>query len=129
MSHIVEAKTQIKNPNLALLRQAVELLAQQHPGGEIRDYYYTFERKQRRTSLALFTNLMRRGMAVEVKKGELTFIGDSYGYEEDYQQIQQQIVQTYVSLATMQALQALGYQTTAEDGEGGQVVIAGVTYA
>jgi hypothetical protein len=129
LSHIVEAKTQIENPDQALLRQAVELVAQQHPGGQVRTFYLTYEGDRERTTLAIATSTMHRGMAIETKNGKLTFVGDSWGYRQLYQEVQQQIIQTYVSLATMQALAALGYQTAVEDGEAGQVVISGVTYA
>jgi len=50
MSHIVEAKTKIKNPDRTLLRQAVEIVAGQYPGGKLQDYYYTYEH-WRRSSL------------------------------------------------------------------------------
>jgi hypothetical protein len=129
MSHIVEAKTQIENPDQTLLRQAVEIVAGQHAGGEVRDYYLTYEGQQRRADLAIATATMHRGMAIEVKDKQLTFVGDSWGYGYHYQQLQQQILQTYVSLATIQALAALGYQVGTEDGEAGQVLISGVTYA
>jgi hypothetical protein len=129
LSHIVEAKTEIENPNQALLRQAVEIVAGQHAGGAIHNYYFTYEGQKRRSDLAIATTRMSRGMAIQVKDGKLTFVGDSWGCVDHYQQVQQQIVQTYVSLATIQALQALGMQVTTEDGESGQIVIAGVTYA
>jgi hypothetical protein len=129
MSHIVEAKTQIENPDQTLLRQSVEIVASQHAGGEVRNHYLSYEGQQRQADLAIATTTMHRGMAIQVKGGRLTFVGDSWGYGYHYQQIQQQILQTYVSLATVQALQALGYQVNTEDGEAGQVVISGVTYA
>ena len=129
MSHIVEAQTQILNPDRELLREAVSLVAKQHTGGKIQNFYSTYEREKRQTPLAIRTRLMYRGMAIVVQDGQLTFIGDGYGYEMHYAEVQRQIVQTYVSLATMQALQALGYQTSVEDGEAGNIVIAGVTYA
>lgn len=129
MSHIVEATTQIENPDQTLLRQTAELVAQQHPGGKIQTFYLTYEGERERAPLVIATSTMHRGMAIQVKDKKLTFVGDSWGYRQHYQEVQQQIIQTYVSLATMQALAALGYQTTVEDGEAGQVVISGVTYA
>lgn len=129
MSHIVEATTTIENPDRALLRQAVGLVADQHEGGEIRTYYLDYYEREHRVSLAIATAEMYRGIGIVVKEKKLTFVGDGFGYEELYEQVQQQIVQVYVSLATMQALQALGYQTTAEDTEQGRVVLTGVNYA
>ena len=129
MSHIVEAKTSILNPNTALLRQAVEVVAQQHSGGRTADYYLTYAGKRVRARLAIFTDDIHRGIGIIVKdSGELSFIGDPFLYEEQAEVVQQQIVQTYVSLATMQALQQMGYATTAEDGEEGQVLLKGVAH-
>jgi hypothetical protein len=128
MSHIVVARTSIQNPNTLLLRQAVELVAKQHSGGRLADHYLTYRGKRVVARLALFTDDIHRGFAIVVKEtGELSFIGDPFLYEEEAEAVQQQIVQTYVSLATMQALQQMGYQTTAEDGEEGQVVLTGVS--
>jgi len=130
MSHIVQAKTSVKHPDLALLTQAVNLVAQQHSGGRIADYYLTFARSRRTDAqFAIFTGELDRGMGIKIKKtGELTFIGDFWAHEELATQIQQQILQTYVSLATMQALQAMGYQATAIEGEQGQLILTGVSY-
>jgi hypothetical protein len=58
-------------------------------------------------------------------------VGDSWGVQRSYEHLQQEILQMYVSLATMQALQAMGYSSQALEGEvgTGQVVIQGVSYA
>ncbi len=128
MSHIVEAKTSIQNPNGALLRQAVQVVAQQHDGGRVVDHYLTYAGKRVASRLAIFTDVIHRGIGIIVKEtGELTFIGDPFMYETQAEAVQQQIIQTYVSLATMQALQQMGYQTTAEDGEEGQMCLTGVS--
>src|SRR5713226_4734750 len=85
MSHIVQAKTSVKHPDLALLTQAVKLVAQQHSGGRIADYYLTFARSRRTDAqFAIFTSELERGMGLKIKKttGELTFIGDYWGHEE-----------------------------------------------
>lgn len=130
MSHIVEAKTQITNPTMTLLRQAVELVAGQQPGGRLANHYLSYFGKKHRVDLALVTDEVYRGIGIQVKPtGELSFIGDFYGYEELARSLQQRIVQTYVGLATMEALQALGYQASASEGENGQLILTGVTYA
>ena len=129
MSHIAELRTTIKNPDQELLRQAVELVAGQHEGGSVGTSYSDYYGEPHRVPLAIATGTMHRGMGIQVKEEKLIFIGDGYGYEEHYKQVRQQIVQGYISLATMQALQALGYQTSVEDGEQGQVVLTGVNYA
>jgi len=131
MSHIVEAKTSIANPDLVLLGQAVELVAQQH-GGSVQNFYLSFNRKRHRvnTKLALHSAELHRGIGIQLSNtGELTFVGDPWGAEVLFTQVQQEIVQAYVSLATMQALNQLGYTTQAIDGENRQVIIQGVNYA
>jgi hypothetical protein len=40
----------------------------------------------------------------------LKFVGDFYGCQSLASQLQKQIVQTYISLATMRVLQQLGYR-------------------
>lgn len=132
MSHIVEAKTTISNPNMQLLAQAVELVCQQHEGGEIRDHYVDYYRKPHTvsTGLAIYTSELFRGIGVEVaQSGELTFVGDPWAVNTLFAQIQQEVVQSYVALASMQALQSLGYSTQAINGENRELVIQGVQYA
>jgi hypothetical protein len=130
MSHIVEAKTSITFPDEALLRQAAQVIAQQH-GGSIQAYYLDYYHQQRQAPLAIQAPDLPRGIGLKVnaKTGELTFIGDNWGYETLYAQIQQEVVQAYVSLATMQALQQMGYSAQASEAESGQVIIEGVSYA
>jgi hypothetical protein len=133
MSHIVEAKTSIVQPDLAVLRQAVEVVAQQH-GGTVENFYvdYYGKRHQVASQLALFTPEVKRGIGLLIDQatGVLSFTGDPWAVQALFQQLQQEIVQTYVSLATLQALQALGYTAQALEGEAaGQIVIQGVAYA
>jgi len=131
MSHIVEAQTSIVQPDLAVLRQAVELVAGQHQG-TIEPFYldYYGKRHEVASQLALFTPALKRGLGVVVREtGELVFEGDPWAVQALFQQLQQEIVQTYVSACTKQALEAMGYSTQALDGEHGQIVIRGVAYA
>jgi hypothetical protein len=131
VSHIVEAKTSVVNPDQELLRQATELVAQQNQG-RIESFYIDWNRRQHACPLAIFTRDLRRGIGITVDAatGALTFVGDPYGIEEIYQKVQQEVLQMYVSLATMKALSEMGYTTQALDGEqAGQVVVQGVSYA
>lgn len=141
MSHIVEAKTTIKFPveqpallerAKALLAQAVEVVASQHPSGRIEQHYLDWYRHQLPTELAIFVQGLPRGMAVVIdpSSGELKFVGDFWGAEELAQQLQSEITQAYVIMSVSQVLQAQGYLTAIGDGsEQGQVVIKGVSYA
>ena len=131
MSHIIEAKTTIQNPNRELLGQAVSLVAQQHQGYILDNYHDYFERTHTvSTGLAIYTPNLTRGMGVEIKEsGEVTFVGDPWRVQNLFAQLQQEIVQMYVALASMQALQSLGYSTQALDGGNREVVIQGVQNA
>ncbi len=60
--------------------------------------------------------------------GTLSFKGDPWQVQEAFNLLQQQIVQTYVSLATMAALRQMGYTAEASQEEQ-QVVIRGYVYA
>lgn len=130
MSHIVEAKTAILHPNQQLLQQAAALVAEQHQG-TVEAWYQDYYGEQHEVPLAIVAPRLRRGIGITVnaKTGELTFIGDSWRVEQHYAQVQQEVVQMYVSLATMQALQAMGYSSQALESQAGQVVIQGVSHA
>lgn len=131
MSHIVQARTTITNPNLALLGEALQIVAGAHEGGYQSDHILSYNRKRRRvnTRLALFTSTIHRGIGIELTpEGAMEFKGDPFLVEDEYERIQQEIVQTYVSLATMKALEQMGYSSEASQVEQ-QVVIRGVTYA
>ena len=131
MSHIVEARTQIQNPNLDLLRQTLEIVAGTHEGGRVEDHILDYGRRRQAISsgLAVFTGRVFRGIGIEIDaQGTLSFKGDPWAVQAAFNQLQQEIVQTYVSLATMQALRAMGYTAEASQEEQ-QMVIRGVAYA
>lgn len=127
MSHIVEARTAILNPNRQLLSQAVNLVAQQHQGNVQLVYVDYYGRPQEvSTGLAIYTPILHRGIGVDVVESQLTFKGDPWGARDEFEQVQQEVIQMYVALASMQALQSLGYTTQAQDGDNREVVIQGV---
>lgn len=131
MSHIVEARTTIQNPDLALLRQALEIVAGAHEGGHVEQHILNFSGRQQpvETGLAVFTGQVHRGIGIEItNEGMLIFKGDPWRVQEAFNLLQQQIVQTYVSLATMAALRQMGYTAEASQEEQ-QVVIRGYVYA
>ncbi len=131
MSHIVQAKTTIVHPNLALLAETLQIVAEAHEGGRVADHILDFGMRRQRvnTQLAVFTRCVHRGIGITLTpQGEMQFTGDPWAVHTEYEQLQQEIVQTYVSLATMRALEAMGYTSEASQVED-QVVIRGVTYA
>jgi len=108
MSHVSVFKTKINNPNPQLVHQVMQALAQQLNAQLLinqnyRDKYVTVE--------ADYILVLPNGRAIGVNVGEvLKIVGDSYGWRSQYQQLQQQIVQTYVHFALLQQLQKMGYQ-------------------
>lgn len=131
MSHIVEARTQIQHPDVALLRQTLDIIAGAHEGGHVEQHFLDFSGRPQSvsTGLAVFTGQVHRGIGIEIThEGMLTFKGDPWRVQDAFSLLQQEIVQTYVSLATMQALQAMGYTADASQ-EDTQIVIRGVAYA
>src|SRR5713226_8874064 len=116
MSHIVEARTTIQNPDLALLRQTVEIVAGAHEGGRVEDHILDYGRRRQAISsgLAVFTGRVLRGIGIEIDaQGTLSFKGDPWTVQQEFTQLQQEIIQTYVNLATMAALQQMGYTAEA----------------
>ncbi len=81
MSHIVEARTTIQNPDLALLRQTVEIVASAHEDGRVEDHILDFGRRRQAVSsgLAVFTGRVFRGIGIEIDtQGTLSFKGDPW---------------------------------------------------
>ena len=111
MSHISVLRTRIVNPNKQLVQQVMQALAQQLNAQLLvnqsyEDKYVTVE--------ADYILVLPNGRAIGVVcRDSLEIVGDSYGWQSQYQQLQQQIVQTYVHFALLQQLQQMGYQLQA----------------
>jgi len=110
MSHISVFKTKIVNPNKQLVHQVMQALAQLHNAQLLinqsyRDRYVTVEADY----ILVLPN--KRAIGV-VCRDSLEIVGDSYGWEKQFNQLRQQIVQTYVHFALLQQLQQMGYQLT-----------------
>ena len=108
MSHISVFRTRIVNPNKQLVHQVMQALAQQLNAQLLvnqvyRDKYVTVE--------ADYILVLPNGRAIGVVCGErLEIVGDSYGWRDQFNQLRQQIVQTYIHFALLQQLQKMGYQ-------------------
>ena len=110
MSHISVFRTRIVNPNRQLVQQVMQALAQQLNAQLLvnqsyRDAYVDIK--------ADYILVLPNGRGIGVRVGEvLKIVGDPYGWESQYYQLEQQIVQTYVHFALLQQLQKMGYQLT-----------------
>lgn len=150
MSHIEEATTNLtfqalatlmqqgdaeaiaQHPCMALLRQAVTLVAHAH-GGSVKATYdnYGGWAQKTNTNLALHVpGLLPRGIGllVDLKTGALTFKGDPWDHEEFFAEVQQKIVQNYVVLAHCAALRRMNAQVSTQMLDHQQVVITGVLH-
>jgi hypothetical protein len=115
MSHFSLIKIKIKNPNMNLLRRAVELVAKELNGqvvGRIHDYYH-----RTMDCIAGLVNAdFRRGVGVRVSaSGDVEVVGDFWNVPRSaVERFQQLLVQNYTALAMQTALAQLGYQVQAQ---------------
>ncbi len=150
MSHIEEATTTLKftalaalmqrgdpdafeqHPCMALLRQAVTLVATAHGGTVCTTYRdYSGDAQQTNTNLALHVpdKLPRGiGLLIDEHTGALSFKGDPWAHEAFFAEVQQQMVQHYVVLAHAAALRRMHAQVSTQVLDNQQVVITGVLH-
>lgn len=150
MSHIEEATTNLtfealahlmqqgdteaieQHPCMALLHQAVALVAKAH-GGSIRATYDNYDGQPQSTNTNLALHVPGKlprgiGLLVDLKTGALTFKGDPWAHEAFFAEVQQKIVQNYVVLAHCAALRRMKAQVSTQTLDNQQVVITGVLH-
>lgn len=98
---------------------------------ECRTYHAPNERKAYPVKLGLFVEGLTRGIGIFIHPvtGELRFVGDAAGVQTLFTQLKNQIVQTYTALQFQAVLAEIGYQTSLQSGEQGQLILRGVSYA
>lgn len=111
MSHVSVFRTQIKNPNMETLREALEALASQlnaelHVNKEVRDRYDVVQGDY---VLALPNG---RVIGVRVFQGQLQIVGDPWGWRAEFDEVKNKIVQTYIHFALLRQLAEMGYQVS-----------------
>lgn len=149
MSHIEEATTTLKftslaaliqqghaeavaqHPCMALLHQAVTLVARVH-GGSVETTYddYHWQAQPTNTNLALrIPDKLPRGIGLQVdlETGALIFKGDPWRHQAFFAEVQQKIVQNYIILANCAALRRMNAQVSTQMLEN-QAVITGVLH-
>jgi len=112
MSHLTIAKVRIKNPNLDLLRQVFNVLAQEYKCeiiNYVRDYYGRSQDVL--FALALPGKGKAFGIGVQVdEQGNLIVIGDDWAFGKLFHEIRDKIVQYYTAMAIAQIAQQMGFQ-------------------
>jgi hypothetical protein len=132
MSHITEERTDIYNPDMTALGEAVKLVAQQR-GGTVQETYLDFWGRVGRTNLnlALFVPGLEYGIGLMLDAdGALTFQGDNYEVVELYNQVQTEIKQAYVAYGYILSLKELGFDVATTDDPTGQrmLILEGESY-
>lgn len=112
MSHFTLIKIKIKDPNVQLLKKAIEQVAKELNATiitQVQDYYG----RAKDVIIGLKNNEFCRGVGVIVEGGEIKLIGDFWGVKQSYiDQFQQLLTQNYTALAVQASLQQLGYQVS-----------------
>jgi hypothetical protein len=130
MSHIEVNKTSLENVDVGLFKIALDLVAEEFQGSAsdtIKDYYGRDIRDSEGETLigAVKTANVNRGIGAMIKDGKLQFIGDKWGYEKAYSQLQKLIETTYTKLAVIKAFKNMGYNAELETLSDGSVLIKG----
>jgi hypothetical protein len=115
MSHFSLIKVKIKNPNIALLKKAVELIAKELNGQAVSQIYDYYGRTMD-VVVGLLSKTFHRGVGVKINNsGEVEIVGDFYGVPYSaVKRFQQLLIQNYAALAMQTALAQLGYQVQAQ---------------
>ena len=111
MSHISLVRVKIVDPDMDLLRHAVEHLAREIGAelvGEIEDYYGN----KTRVGLGIKNSTFFRGVGFEVgENGEVNVKGDFWNISrKEVENLKLGLVKHYTALATATALRNMGYQ-------------------
>lgn len=109
MSHVSENQTNIRQTHEGILQETLELVVAATPGMEVKQAFKNWGMSDVKCDVAIFTPGMKRGIGINFKNGPLTFVGDSYGAESEYNKTMAVIKQTYYTVAAKKALEAIDY--------------------
>ena len=110
MSHWTVCKLSIRNPNMELLRQALQVLAQKL-GSEVKENMTIVGwNGQAQCPLAIPLNLpYGNGYGILIENGEIKVVVDDHGAPMKAKDFVNELQRTYMALAIAQATQALGW--------------------
>ncbi|WP_161969713.1 DUF1257 domain-containing protein [Candidatus Methanodesulfokora washburnensis] len=115
MSHFSTIKIKIKNPNIDLLKNTVNRIAQETGGQiveEIRDANYNTLIQGRDFVIGFTNDTFYRGVGIRIdENGEVRLVGDFWRVsQEGIEKFKQLLVQRYASEAMKYSLMKLGYK-------------------
>ena len=110
MSHFSIIKISIKNPDLQLLKQAIEEIAKEL-GAEVVDTIRDYYGNTLSVVTGIRSNVFRRGIGVILNNhGEIEIVGDFYRVPmSEIERFKQLLTQYYTASALTSALANLGY--------------------
>ena len=124
MSHWTVAKIEINNPDLQLLKQALEMLAKELNSFVIEDFIVTGYRHKERCLFAIPLKLKYgNGYGVTVKDGKLYVVVDDHGAPMSATEFRNKLVQYYTALAVLKAVQMLGFNVQNVNEVQGNIII------
>jgi hypothetical protein len=109
MSHWTVAKIEINNPDLVLLKQALEMLAKELNSMVVEDFIVFGYGHRERCMFAIPLKLpYGNGYGVTIKDGQLVVVVDDHGAPLSATEFRNKLVQYYTVLATVKVAQMLG---------------------
>jgi hypothetical protein len=124
MSHILRAKTEIKNPNMEIVNYVASVLPNRsnvfagiraEVKGNITDYYGN----KIPVDLAIFTKNFTRGLGIKREGESLEFICDDYGCQKEVADLKAEFNKMYNATALQAAMQQMGYQVQVQESQNG----------
>jgi len=113
MSHWTVCKLKIKNPNMELLKTALQVIAQKLGSEVVENYEVIGYRHRAKCPLAIPVKLpYGNGYGIIIENGEIRVVVDDHGAPLTAEEFVQELTQAYTSLAIAQSVQQLGWNVT-----------------
>jgi hypothetical protein len=125
VSHISKNETHIRQVHPGILQDALNRVIAGNQGMTASKTYKNWGMKNCSCDVALHVDGIPRGLGINYldrTKG-LEFIGDFYGVDGKIKMLQNQIVQTYMAMATKRALETIHHTVNSPTQSGRNVVV------
>lgn len=126
MSHFSFLNVKISNPDISILKRAIEILAREL-NGSVSDAVYDYYGNKMSVIAGVVGGSFRRGIGVVINNdGGVSVVGDFYGVSRDaVDDFVARLTQLYTSIAIAESLRELGYSVVSEE-HLGQIYIRAV---
>jgi hypothetical protein len=124
MSHWTVAKIEINNPDLTILKQALEMIAKELGSIVVNDFIVTGYEHKEHCMFAIPLKLpYGNGYGVTIKDGKLYVVVDDHGAPISATEFRNKLVQYYTALAVLKAAQMIGFNIQNIQEAQGNIVI------